>query len=181
MHLSTYLSSTGQTDAEPEAVGGRSAALDVCARNARKILACVCFVFLCLQTVPVCKLFANCLFAKNPAPAGVCKQCLFANCLFVERIWQTDAILLLGMKVLFFPVDIVLLGYEGTLLSRGDIDMFCFVVVACFHGSYPAHTNEHSRSSTVRLGVGQTRAQVVTNHKRPSQRRSEHTTINLLS
>ena len=110
----------------------------------------------------VCKLFANtclfvfvcvclCLFAKSPAPAGVCKQCLFANCLFVERIWQTDAILLLGMKVLFFPVDIVLFGYEGTLLSRGDLDMFCFVVVACFHGSYPAHTNEHSRSSTVRL------------------------------
>ena len=56
---------------------------------------------------------------------------------------------------------------EGTLLSRGDLDMFCFVVVACFHGSYPAHTNEHSRSSTVRLGVGQTRAQVGTNHKRP--------------
>ena len=68
-----------------------------------------------------------CLFAKNPAAAGVCKQCLFANCLFVERIWQTDAILLLGMKVLFFPVDIVLFGYEGTLLSRGDLDLFCFV------------------------------------------------------
>ena len=64
-------------------------------------------------------------------------------------------------------MDIVLFGYEGTLLSRGGLDMFCFVVVAFFHGSYPAHTNEHSRSSTVRLGVGQTRAQVGTNHKRP--------------
>ena len=90
-----------------------------------------------------------------------------------------------GYEGSLLPVDIVLLGiegvYKGTLLSRGDLDMFCFVVVACFHGSYPAHTNEHSRSSTVRLGVGQTRAQVGTNHKRPSQRRSEHTTINLLS
>ena len=86
-----------------------------------------------------------CLFAKNPAPAGVCKQCLFANCLFVERIylWQTDAILLLGripMKVIYrivFFIFWALGGYEGTLLSRGDLDMFCFVVVACFQGATP--------------------------------------------
>ena len=52
-------------------------------------------------------------------------------CEISQMCLQTGVCEMLGMKVLFFPVDIVLLffwalggGYEGTLLSRGDIDMF---------------------------------------------------------
>ena len=57
---------------------------------------------------------------------------------------------MLGMKVFFFPVDIVLLGigggYEGTLLSRGDLDLFCFVGFACFQGATPlTQMNTHVR------------------------------------
>ena len=75
-------------------MGGLQHWMCVCARNARKILACVCFVFVCLfvclrrrrlaaggvcKTVPVCKLFV----CKKSGSGGclqivpVCK--LFAN------------------------------------------------------------------------------------------------------
>ena len=90
------------------------------------------------------------MFANSACLQTVCKQCLFANCLQTELLANGCRILLLGMKVLFFPVDIVLLGigggYEGTLLSRGDLDLFCFVGFACFQGATPlTQMNTHVR------------------------------------
>ena len=93
----------------------------------------VCLQFAnCLQTpVCLCLFHCLCLFAKNPAPAGVCKQCLFANCLQTELLANGCRILLLGMKVLFFPVDIVLflgmkvLFFPVAQLAASQVDPRC--------------------------------------------------------
>jgi len=86
-----------------------------------------------------------CLFVcvDRLAAGGVCKQCLFANCLQTELLANGCRILLLGMKVLFFPVDIVLLGIGGGasvthnlprnhVCVRAALGKFWLVFVLCF-------------------------------------------------
>ena len=144
VHLSTYLSSIGQTRSRRRWVGGLQYWMCVRATRGKFWLVFVLCLFVCLfvcvdrlaaggvcKQCLICKLFANCLFAKNPAPAGVCKQCLFANCLQTELLANGCRILLLGMKVLFFPVDIVLflgmkvLFFPVAQLAASQVDPRC--------------------------------------------------------
>ena len=83
--------------------------------------------------------------SRTPLFVGLGEQCWKIS----QMCLQTNSEML-GMKVFFFPVDIVLLGigggYEGTLLSRGDLDLFCFVGFACFQGATPlTQMNTHVR------------------------------------